>query len=150
MGVVGRKPKPPELRLVEGNPGHRPIPANTPKPPPTAPTRPSWILPEAKREWGRIVPHLERLGLLTVVDRAALAGYCQAWARYRQAEEMLDEEGFVTVTDKGNVIQHPAVAISRNMLQQIRAFAAEFGLTPSSRGRIQIPGHDEDDLGILD
>lgn len=150
MAMVGRKPKPPELKLVEGNPGHRAIPDNTPKPPPKRPSRPSWILPEAKREWNRIVPQLERLGLLTSVDRAALAGYCQAWARYRQAEEMLDAEGFASTNANGNVLQHPAVSISRNMLQQVRAFAAEFGLTPSSRGRIQIPGQDEDDGGLLD
>lgn len=150
MAFAGRKPKPPELRIVEGNPGHRPIPENTPKPSPKRPSRPSWILPEAKREWNRIVPQLERLGLLTSVDRAALAGYCQAWARYRQAEEILDTEGFTITTDKGNVIQRPEVSISRNMLQQVRAFAAEFGLTPSSRGRIQIPGQDEDDGGLLD
>lgn len=150
MSVAGRKPKPPELRLIEGNPGHRPIPENTPKPFPKAPTRPAWILPEAKREWSRIVPHLERLGLLTIVDRAALTGYCQSWARYRQAEDILNKKGFTLITGQGTEIQRPEVAISRNMLQQIRAFAAEFGLTPSSRGRIQLPGTDEDDGGLLD
>jgi len=150
MGVAGRKPKPPELRLVEGNPGHRPIPENTPKPSPKAPKRPSWLLPEAKREWSRVVPHLERLGLLTVVDRAVLAAYCQAWARYREAEEAIDREGVVRVTEKGYPVQNPAVSIARNMMNQVRAFAAEFGLTPSARGRIQLPETDDDDGGLLD
>jgi P27 family predicted phage terminase small subunit len=107
-------------------------------------------LPEAKREWSRIVPQLERLGLLTLVDRAALAAYCQSWARLRQAEEILNERGFTMTTDKGNEIQRPEVSIARNMQQQIRAWAAEFGLTPSSRGRIELPGSDEDDGGLLD
>jgi P27 family predicted phage terminase small subunit len=107
-------------------------------------------LPEAKREWNRVVPQLERLGLLTVVDRAALAGYCQSWARYREAEEAISQDGLIRTTESGYSMPHPAVSISRNALQQVRAFCAEFGLTPSSRGRIQMPGAEDEDTGVLD
>ncbi|MFP4066228.1 MAG: phage terminase small subunit P27 family [Spirochaetaceae bacterium] len=150
MGFAGRKPKPPELHVLHGTDRPDRHPQNTPKPPPTAPSRPSWLLPEAKREWSRITPILHRLGLFTVVDRASLAAYCQAYARWRQAEEIITAEGFTTTTDKGNVIQRPEVAIARNMMAAIRAFAAEFGLTPSSRGRISLPEAGDDDEGVLD
>jgi P27 family predicted phage terminase small subunit len=149
MASPGRKPKPPELRVIEGNPGHRPIPENHPKPAPKRPSRPSWLLTEAKREWNRVVPQLEKLGLLSQIDRAALAMYCQTWARYKQAEDALNKYGFTMKTDNGNVIQRPEVSISRNAANLIRNLCAEFGFTPSSRGRISLPDLDEDE-GDLD
>ena len=41
--------------------------------------------------------------------------------------------------------QFPEVAIANNSLNQIRAFCGEFGLTPSSRGRISLPNTNEED-----
>jgi P27 family predicted phage terminase small subunit len=84
------------------------------------------------------------------VDRASLAAYCQAYARWREAEQVITQYGFTVTTDKGNIVQRPEVAIARNMMNTIRAFAAEFGLTPSSRGRISLPEVADDDEGVLD
>jgi P27 family predicted phage terminase small subunit len=145
---AGRKPKPTQLRIIEGNPGHRPLQKNEPKPTPVAPTRPDWLDPEAKREWGRIVPELERLGLLTLVDRGALAAYCQAWGRAVQAEKVL-AGGLTFTTPNGYVQQRPEVAIAQKSWQLVRAFAAEFGLTPSARSRLSVQKPEdeaEDDL----
>lgn len=150
MAVAGRKPKPPELRIIEGNPGHRPIPENTPKPAPKKPSCPRWLLPDAKKEWHRVAPMLEKLGLLTKIDMAALAGYCQSYARWKDCEEEIDRNGYTVVTEKGFVIQHPAVSIAKNCLNMVRKFCSEFGMTPSSRGRIQIPGLDDEDDEDLD
>lgn len=36
------------------------------------------------------------------------------------------------------ISQNPLIIMARQTLQQIRAFCTEFGMTPSSRGRIQI------------
>lgn len=149
--VRGRKPKPTHLKLLEGNPGKRPLPKNEPKPRPVTPPCPKWLDTEAKREWRRVSKELERLGLLTIVDRAALAGYCQAYARWKQAEEILDVEGLTFTTPNGYVQQRPEVAIAQKSLQLMRAFGTEFGLTPSSRGRISAPGGEgaEDEMDRL-
>jgi phage terminase small subunit len=72
---------PTALKLLAGNPGHRPLNQNEPKPELVAPTCPSHLSREAKREWRRIVPELEKLGLLTRIDRAALAAYATAYGR---------------------------------------------------------------------
>ncbi len=149
--MSGPAPKPARLRLLEGNPGKRPLPKNEPRPRPVAPSRPAWLLPEAKREWSRVAPELERLGLLTVVDRAALAGYCQAWAQAVQAEDVLRREGLTFTTPNGYVQQRPEVAIAQKAWQAVKSFAAEFGLTPSSRTRLSLPEFDDDDPeGLLD
>lgn len=155
--MQGRKTKPTNLKRLEGNPGKRRLPENEPQPDPTAPRCPHWLLPEAKREWHRVAPELERLGLLTMIDRAALAGYCQAWARWRQCEEFLKRHGVTYESPRydrqgdevGSMVRpYPEVAIARHMMVEIRAFCTEFGLTPSSRGRINLPSRQDEDAMV--
>jgi phage terminase small subunit len=47
------------------------------------------LIAEAKKEWRRITPELQSLGLIARIDRAALALYCQAYARWVWCEERL-------------------------------------------------------------
>lgn len=148
MGRRGPVPQPTALRIIKGNPSKRPLNRNEPKPRPIAPSRPEWLLPEAKREWSRIMPELERLGLLTIIDRAALAGYCQEWARYVEAERALIQEGTTFTTPSGYIQQRPEVAIAKKSLQLVRAFCAEFGLTPSSRSRMSVREVPDDDMDL--
>ena len=146
MGTRGPAPKPTALRVLEGNPSKRPVNKDEPKPTPKAPGRPDWLMPEAKHEWSRVVPELERLGLLTVVDRAALATYCQAWARFVEAEAELTKYGGILGSKNSSYIQvSPYSTISRQNAQIVRAFCGEFGLTPSSRGRMSVGKLDDDE-----
>ena len=64
MAQRGRKPKPTALKVLEGNPGGRPLNLNEPKPVKKAPRCPSWLEDEAKKEWKRMGKVLEQLGLL--------------------------------------------------------------------------------------
>ena len=130
--------KPTAIRLLEGDRSHRPPPRAEPKPQPRAPRCPGWLAPEARREWRRIVPELERIGLLTMIDRAALAGYCQAWAEWRAAVDYLAAEGYTFLTPNGYIQQRPEVAIGQKALGFVRAFCADFGLTPGSRSRMSV------------
>ena len=133
----GRKPKPGNLKIIEGNPGKRPLGEEL-RPRPLTPTRPEWLLPEAKREWTRIVPELERLSLLTIVDRGALAAYCQAWARAVAAEEVIAKEGATYWSATGQWKTRPEVYIAMREWQAVRSFGSEFGLTPASRTRMSV------------
>ena len=91
MAQRGRKPKPTALKMLEGNPGGRPLNTKEPKPEKKAPRCPSWLEDEAKKEWKRMAKVLEQMGLLTEMDMAAFAGYCQAYARWKEAEEFLED-----------------------------------------------------------
>lgn len=93
MAIKGRKPKPTAIKLLEGNPGKRPLNKSEPKPKKGAPKCPAWLLPEAKKEWKRMAEQLELLGLLTAVDMTAFAGYCQSYARWKVAEEFITKHG---------------------------------------------------------
>ena len=95
---------------------------------------------------------MEHLGLLTQIDMATFAGYCQTYAKWKEAEEFIQKNGSTYEIPKhgegGEVIsvyyqQYPQVSQARQYLEQITKLCAEFGMTPSSRGRIQVPGAKE-------
>ena len=132
----GRKPKPTALKILEGNPGKRPLNQNEPKPERKAPKCPVWLETEAKREWRRMSKTLEAIGVLTQVDTAAFAGYCQAYARWKEAEEFLTKHGTIFKTPSGYIQQVPQVSIAQTYLKIMKDFCSEFGLTPSARSRI--------------
>jgi P27 family predicted phage terminase small subunit len=140
----GTKPKPSQLKILEGNPGRRPIPESV-RVDPQAPKCPAWLDVEAKREWRRIVPELVALGIVGQVDRAALAGYCQAYARWVEAERVLSTEGQYIEGTKGGMIKHPAFQVARDNLTLVKQFCAEFGMTPSSRTRLHATPKQEAD-----
>lgn len=94
MATRGRKPKPTAMKELEGNPGKHPLNTSEPKPNKKAPACPKWLEPEAKKEWRRLAKQMEAIGILTEVDMAAFAGYCQAYARWKEAEEFM---GFTVV-----------------------------------------------------
>ena len=139
------KAKPTVLRILEGNPGKQPINLNEPKPDSQIPQCPDWMEEEARTEWDRIVPELHRLGLLTKIDVTAVIGYCQSWGRYVEAEKYLSKNDTVMVAESGYMQQVPQVGMAQKYLKLCQSFMTEFGLTPSSRGRIQLPSQNEDD-----
>ena len=108
---------------------------------------PSDLTGVAKAEWRRLRPELERLGLLTVLDRAALSAYCEAWADFVWAVKHIRTRGRLTIAGNGTCIPHPAVAIKRQSMQRIRELANEFGFSPAARARIDLeePGGDPSD-----
>lgn len=153
----GRKPKPPALKLLDGNPGKRKIP--TPAVVSGAPDCPEWLTDEAQAEWDRVVPDLDAKGLLDKVDRAALTAYCQAVSILKEAEAAIEDHGIITFMirkayrdEDGNEIEieasatpNPAVRIAAQAATTVRSFASEFGLTPVSRARLPTSNEPDED-----
>ncbi len=144
MGARGPRPKPTAVKKREGNAGKRPLNDKEPEfeAPPDVPPAPEYLNEAARAEWDRVAPELFSQGLLKKADYAALAGYCQCFARWVEAEKFIEENGSVIVMrdDDGDikyVQQAPQVGISNRMLEHMRKFAAEFGMTPSARSRVQ-------------
>ena len=148
MGRRGPAPKPDKLKALEGNPGKRKLNLDAPEPE-GLPACPSTLSSVAKNEWKRIAKDLHDLGLLSKIDRAALAVYCDAYDKWLKATETLDSEGltvkYINKFGAENVIARPEVNIATKYAQIIKSFCAEFGLTPSSRCRLLLPKNNEDD-----
>lgn len=138
MAMSGRKPKPTALKVLEGDrgKGRRPLNDREPIPPKTILKCPDWLLPEAKKEWKRLSSALEAMGVLTMADLSAFSGYCQAYARWKEAEEFITQHGSIFKTPSGYVQQVPQVSIAQQNLKIMQSFCTEFGLTPASRSRI--------------
>lgn len=136
MAIKGRKPTPTAIKELEGNPGKRKLNEREPKPEKKAPSCPKWLEPEAKKEWRRLARQMKQIGILTEVNMAAFAGYCQAYARWKEAEEFISQHGTIVRTSSGYWQQVPQVSIAQTYLKVMQKFAEQFGLTPASRSRI--------------
>ena len=146
----GRKPKPTHLKLIEGNPGKRKVNPVEPEPLPELHAPPPFLPQEGQDEWKRVATELYNLGLLTVVDRTALAAYCHSYAIWKQATDAINQmaardqltRGLMIKTTNGNAIQNPLIGTANKAASDMVRYAAEFGMTPSARARIsaQPPG----------
>lgn len=133
----GRKPTPTALKRLAGNPGKRRLPKDEPTPRKAVPRPPAHLSKEAKTEWQRVIKELETLGLVTLLDRAALAAYCQAYGRWVRAEKALAEKGEIVKSPSGYPIQNPFLAIANKAWDQMMRVLPEFGMTPSARTRVK-------------
>lgn len=145
--VPGTKPKPTAMKKLAGNPGKRALNKQEPKLPVDIPQPPEILNDAALTEWERVVKELFATGVITLADRAALAAYCMAYSRWLEAEEYLEQHSWTYTTEKGNEIQSPYVGIANQLRMQVVKFATEFGMTPSSRSRVNaVPKDDADQL----
>jgi len=141
-GSGGHNRKPTALKRLEGNPGKRKLNDREPIADLGRPEMPPGLSRVARKEWNQIVPRLEQMGVLTVVDGKALAAYCSTYAQWMQAERNIAKYGLVTAIadpdDTGLVVlkTNPAVKIKGDSLRLMRAFLNDFGLTPASRARL--------------
>lgn len=157
-GSRGPLPKPIALRLLEGNAGKRALNmSDGVNPPIQTPTVPKHLGVEARKEWKRITPLLEELGLISGLDRAALALYCQAFGRLSEleaafngkvnrlvdgAEVQMDYADAVykasySVTPSGYAQQSVIVQLIKSHREQVNRYLMHFGLSPAARGRVQ-------------
>lgn len=150
MGRRGPAPRPPALKLLNGRrdgydsggrkvnagPGFRREPLGPPPP----------DLPDvAAAEWAAVAPELDRLELSKAIDRTAFRTYCMAVQRLHDAQEAIDRDGLTVPGSTGSLVKHPAVAILEAAERSVRAWAQEFGLTPSAEGRLSPAKPDDDE-----
>jgi P27 family predicted phage terminase small subunit len=160
--MAGRNPKPTALKLLQGNPGRRPINQSEPRPDAGTPDMPEGLSDAAEAEWQRILPILAKMRVLTVADSSTIAGYCQSRADWLEAQAEIALYGITVaepiVSRAGDVLgerrkKNPAVTVASDAKKMMRAFASDLGLSPASRTRVHSqpedakPGQDDvDDL----
>lgn len=141
--MPGPAPKPTAIKVLAGNPGKRPLNGSEPQFAPEAPTCPRHLNAPARREWRRVVKVLADAGVMTMVDRAILALYCQAYGRWVIAEDRIAEleaqepdSGMVQLTPNKMETQGVWLQIANRAMEQTKKYAGELGMTPAARTKI--------------
>lgn len=139
-----------DFKVLKGNPGNEKL-NDVVCPPPKLPKCPTWLDKEGKKEWKRISKDLFDLGLLTNIDLAALAIYCQTFSRWVECEKFISENGFtyevVFVSKDGElsttIKSYPQVNCSQKYSGILTKYIAMFGLSPGYRGNLIATGKKE-------
>ncbi|MEH6823850.1 MAG: phage terminase small subunit P27 family [Motiliproteus sp.] len=128
--------KPTNVKILTGTARADRLNPNEPKPDIAIPSFPDHLSKPAKAEWRRVTKELKDMGLICRLDRAAMAAYCSAYGAWVDAENALQNDGMVTVTPNGLVVQSAWLQIRNKSLEQMHKFAVEFGFTPASRSKV--------------
>lgn len=134
--MPGPAPLPTSLKILRGNPGKRSLPKNEPQPESKPPECPAHLDEQAREEWGRMVPILVGMRVLTEADYMALGTLCQAFSTMAKAQDQLNKTGILFKTPSGFVQQSPLISIVNQNAELVMKLSREFGLTPSARTRI--------------
>lgn len=138
MGKRGPKPLPTKIKVLQGTVRPEDLKRSQPKPTPIAPKCPSWLPKETRRLWKELAPQLEELRLLTVLDGHTFAIMLMHLSFAIEAAKRIKAEGIVAEDERGLPRKHPLVQVLRDNSQAFKQYAAEFGLTPSARSRLDL------------
>ena len=145
---MGNRPKPTKLKLLQGNPGRRPINKAEPQPKRGIPMMPKWLneFPVAVKEWKRESKELDDMGIMTTADRGDLAMRAYLSAQIQEMALEIKKEGRVAYTSRmdslGNEVMdaktNPKCVQIKNLITEYRQTGILLGLDPSSRSRLKV------------
>lgn len=152
MPAKGRQgtnvPTPVSLKLLEGvrpgrDSGGRPVP-QVPAFKRLPPARPDDLTDDAAEFWDDVVEELGRLEVLKPVDGPGLRAAAECYARLRTAIRARQEHGITAETSQGVGVA-PWVRVEESASRELRAWCAEFGLTPAAEIRLGSVKQSEDE-----
>lgn len=140
----GRKPTPSHLKVVRGTNRADRGAKNEPTPDRARPSAPADMSDRGREAWGYVVAVLDRMGVLTEADAMAVELMCEARADWLSARDEIIAGGGETYTTEGGLIKaHPAVAMRNDAARRLQSLLAEFGMTPSSRSKVNASEDDK-------
>lgn len=151
MGARGPIPISQAAAEARGNPGRRkrnPSAAET-----TAvgiPRKPAHLTGAAATEWKRVTRELAAQGRIAETDRAVLAAYCSAWARWVEADKALGDD-YTALGSTGQRVKSPEFLVWSELGQRVLAASQALGLHVAARMRLPgtAAGGDEDAFDAL-
>ena len=150
MGARGPRAKPPELKVLEGNRGHRPVNIDQLfRPEVGVPDAPKWLLAGARKAWRRLAAELTHYNLLSRVDRDAFGMLCQTIGRLEQIEQSISakqslilstggdpSDALMDITPNGLRIQSALYQILNKEQAKLHRQLESFGLRPDARAKV--------------
>lgn len=144
--MKGRKRTPTRLVMLKGGSAytHRPVNDKEPTPPPKLPPCPKQLDKVARKEWRRVGKVLMAVRLLTDLDRAVMAAYCQGWSEWLAALEQVQKRG--TILAKPGLragepqipYLNPWLRVAREACERWMKAGAVLGLSPAGRAMLRV------------
>jgi phage terminase small subunit len=141
MGKRGPQPQPAELKKLRGNPGKRAI-KEVPKGAAICPDCPA-DLEHVSGLWSHYGEILARLGILRETDGIAWEMLWRTFDKYIQAAKVT-KIGRVK-TESGSMGVDPLIIIEGKYLNNLLRLLDRFGMSPTSRGALNIEAPKEAD-----
>lgn len=139
----GRRHKPTELKLLRGETRKERLNPDKPRPEGAQPIRPTGMSARARAIWTRQVRAMEKTGVLTPVDSDTLRAYCDAVARYEEAEKLYRTQGPLVVGARaGELVKNPLHQVVRDNAMLIARLATLLAFVPSAREGIRVDAPD--------
>lgn len=136
----GRKSTPATVIQLRGNPGKRAQPENLPRPEIKSQPCPAWVCAKGQEVWVRLMPEMERHGLISALYVDMFAQFCQLVGESQALLAVIKSRGRTYTTSGRNGIQYktrPEVAQLNEVRRQLRGFGSEFGLSPSANRHLE-------------
>ena len=131
---MGRKAKPTALKLIDGNPGNRPINVQEPTPAKVYnPDPPPDFTDLQTAKWNEVSGKLAACRVLTELDLDALEIYCREWVNLHEAIADLAQRGKLMQMPTGGVMWNPSWSQLKHSQGVCRSIMGDFGMTPSKR-----------------
>lgn len=140
--MPGPKPKPTSLKLLQGNPGHQKLNKNEPKPRPITPEMPEYLDEVGQRRWNELLPDLEAMGTLTIIDGDILGRYCHGYQRLIESEGHIATQ-HVCERGSGGQMLSPWVAERNRAFDDMGKSAAQLGIGAADRSKIEVKKQDD-------
>lgn len=138
--MKGRRPKPNEIKRLEGNPGRRPIHTDTAQPT-GRPSKPSYLEGYASEVWHRLIGSMPEK-VYTAADEDLLAAYCVAADLHRDAVAQVNAMGAVLTTEAGSFTTNPYVRVLNAQATKMASIGSRLGLDPAARASLRVPQDD--------
>jgi P27 family predicted phage terminase small subunit len=106
------------------------------------PAMPDHFIEKERKAWSETINLLKPLRIINPSDKAIIGAYCCAFIRWQDAENEIHKaktvkEGYCTINGKGKITGiSPFIRISREAQQDMVYYAAQLGMTPTSRIKI--------------
>lgn len=148
--MSGPASKPVELKVLEGNRGHRPLNLDaTFRPEVGLPPIPKGLTADARKVWKRLSAELLRYNLMSVVYSDAFEDLCETVATVKllrhslqgrmallRADKRDPAEAYEVKTPNGMPVQHPIYQTLKGERNHMHACLDRFGLNPAQQAKV--------------
>lgn len=114
---------------------------------------PEWLSDEARKVWRKTIKDMEEFDVLDKVDEDVLGTYCDAVAKYQDANRLIDKNGYTEINAQGNTVVSANVKLAQSYARLILSYSNKLGLNADSRARLAkkiADGEEDENAGLFD